>query len=74
MSYKIKTAYADGRTEEREATAEEVAQREQDALQAEQVEREMKERLQAKQAARQAGITKLMELGLTEEQALAIAG
>lgn len=74
MSFKITTTYADGRVEERDATPEEVAQRDAQIAQIAEADRLMEEQLQAKQAARQAGITKLMELGLTEEQALAIAG
>ena len=74
MSFKITTTYADGRVEERDATPEEVAQRDAQIAQIAEADRLIEEQLQAKQAARQAGITKLMELGLTEEQALAIAG
>jgi hypothetical protein len=74
MTFTIKTYYADGTMEERDATPEEVAERDAQIAQIEQADREVQAQMEAKQAARQAGIQRLMELGLTEEQALAIAG
>jgi hypothetical protein len=55
-------------------TEDEIAQRELDALQAaqEQAEREAEE--QAKADAKASGIAKLMALGLSEEEALALVG
>lgn len=70
----IRTYYKDGRTEERPMTAEEIAER--DALAAEITayaqQREAEE--EAKESARQAGLAKLIALGLTEAEAQAIIG
>lgn len=63
-----------GVTEEVELTAEEIAQMEADAaaFAAEQVAREAE--AAAKQAARESALAKLAALGLSEEEANAIAG
>ncbi len=72
MSFTIKTAYPDGRVEEREATPEEVAEREAlfADMQAAEAEREAAEA--ARKAARESALAKLSALGLTEEEAAAI--
>lgn len=70
----ITTSYPDGRTEERLATAEEVAQREADIAAAEQSEME---RAAAEKEAAQTlleGVTKLIGLGLSEPEAAAVSG
>lgn len=74
MSFTITTVYPDGRTESREATPEEVAQREADlvAFEAERVAREAAEAEAA--AVRASAIAKLAALGLTEAEAAAIIG
>lgn len=72
MSFTIVTTYPDGRVEEREATSEEVAQREADIAAA----AEMKAREEAAFAAREAALAsaraKLSELGLTEAEIAAL--
>ena len=72
MSFTITTVYPDGRTEEREATAEEVAQREAD-------EKAFAERIaheeavkEARDAALASARAKLGELGLTENEIAAL--
>lgn len=70
--WKITTTYADGRVEERLATAEEVAQREADMKAA----AEQKAHEEAVMAAREAALAsargKLAELGLTEAEIAAL--
>ena len=70
----ITTTYPDGRTEERLATAEEVAQREADVAAAE-AQRIEEERVAAeREAAKASALAKLQALGLTEVEAQIIAG
>lgn len=70
----ITTVYPDGRTEERFATEEEIAQREADVLAAAEAEAARLAEQEARMAAKFSAITKLTALGLTEEEALAIVG
>ena len=74
MSFEITTVYADGRTETRMATPEEVAQREADIAESAAQRIAFEEELAAKQAARESAIAKLAALGLSEEEAAAIIG
>ena len=70
----ITTTYPDGRTEQRQATPEEVAQREADIANAEAQEAE---RAAAEQQSAQAlfnGMSKLIGLGLSEPEAAAVSG
>jgi vacuolar-type H+-ATPase subunit E/Vma4 len=70
----ITTTYPDGRTEERLATAEEVAQREADIAAAE-AQRVAEEQAKAeREAAKASALAKLQALGLTEKEAAIIAG
>lgn len=70
----ITTVYPDGRTEERLATAEEVAQREADIAAAEAQRVAEEEALAAREAAKASALAKLQALGLTEVEAQIIAG
>jgi hypothetical protein len=74
MSFEITTVYPDGRTETRQATPEEVAQREADlvAFEAERVAREQAEA--EREAARQSAVAKLAALGLTADEVSAAFG
>lgn len=74
MSFTITTVYPDGRTETRDATPEEVAQRDADlvAFEAERVAREQE--IAEREATRASARAKLEALGLTEEEAKAIVG
>ena len=74
MSFTITTVYADGRTEVRDATPEEVAQRDADlaAFEAERVAREQAEAQAA--AAKASAISKLEALGLTADEVSAAFG
>ena len=74
MSFTITTVYPDGRTETRDATPEEVAQREADvvAFEAERVAREAAEAQAA--AAKASAIAKLEALGLTADEVSAAFG
>lgn len=74
MATKLVVNCQTGISEEIELTPEEIQQNQKDVLSAQEQQQKIDAEMQAKQAARQAGITKLIELGLTEEQALAIAG
>jgi hypothetical protein len=68
----ITTAYPDGRTEERLATAEEVAQREADIAAAE-AQRVAEEQAKAdREAARASALAKLKALGLTADEVAVI--
>lgn len=70
----ITTVYPDGRSEERLATAEEVAQREADIAAAEaQAAAEEQARVE-REAARASAVAKLAALGLTEAEVAAIVG
>jgi hypothetical protein len=74
MSFTITTVYPDGRTETRDATPEEVAQRDADlvAFEAERVAREAAEAQVA--AAKASAIAKLEALGLTTDEVSAAFG
>jgi hypothetical protein len=68
----ITTVYPDGRTEERLATPEEVAQREADTAAAE-LQRVAEEQAKAeREAARSSALAKLKALGLTADEVAAI--
>jgi vacuolar-type H+-ATPase subunit E/Vma4 len=68
----ITTVYPDGRTEERLATPEEVAQREADTAAAE-AQRVAEEQAKAeREAARASALAKLKALGLTADEVAAI--
>jgi hypothetical protein len=70
----ITTTYPDGRTEERLATPEEVAQREADIAAAE-AQRQAEEQARVeREAAKASALAKLQALGLTETEAQIIAG
>lgn len=68
----ITTVYPDGRTEERLATAEEVAQREADIAAAEAQAAAEEKALAAREAARASALAKLEALGLTADEVAAI--
>ena len=70
----ITTTYPDGRTEERLATAEEVAQREADIAAAEAQRVAEEEAEAARAAARASAQAKLAALGLTDAEVDAILG
>jgi hypothetical protein len=74
MSFTITTVYPDGRTETRDATPEEVAQRDADlvAFEAERIAREAAEAEVA--AAKASAIAKLEALGLTADEVSAAFG
>jgi hypothetical protein len=74
MSFEITTVYPDGRTETRQATPEEVAQREADlvAFEADRIAREQAEA--EREAARQSAVAKLAALGLTADEVSAAFG
>ena len=74
MSFTITTVYPDGRTESRDATPEEVAQREADlvAFEAERVARE--QAIAEREAARASAVAKLEALGLTADEVSAAFG
>jgi len=74
MSFEITTVYPDGRTETRQSTPEEVAQREADlvAFEADRVAREAAEA--EAEAAKESAQAKLAALGLTEAEIAAITG
>lgn len=70
----ITTVYPDGRTEERLATPEEVAQREAD-IAASEAQRAAEEAAKAeREAAKASAVAKLAALGLSEAEIQAIAG
>jgi hypothetical protein len=74
MSFEITTVYPDGRTETRDATPEEVAQRDADiaTFEAERVAREAAEA--EREAARASAVAKLEALGLTTDEVSAAFG
>jgi len=74
MSFTITTVYADGRTETRDATPEEVAQREADLVAFEADEQARQQAIADAEATRASALAKLEALGLSEEEARAIAG
>jgi len=70
----ITTTYPDGRTEERLATPEEVAQREADIAAAE-AQRVAEEQAKAeREAAKASALAKLAALGLTADEVAAVVG
>ena len=74
MSFTITTVYPDGRTETRDATPEEVAQREADLVAFEADEQARQQAIADAEATRASALAKLEALGLSEEEARAIAG
>ena len=74
MSFTITTVYPDGRTETRDATPEEVAQRDADlvAFEAERIAREAAEA--ERELARASAVAKLEALGLTADEVSAALG
>lgn len=74
MTFQITTVYPDGRQETRDATPEEVAQREADIAEAARVKAEEEAWIAEQQAKRASALNKLTALGLTEEEANAIIG
>ena len=74
MADVIEIDAATGAVTERSFTPEELAQREADAAAAAEAQAALEAEIAAKAAARQSALDKLMALGLTEAEALAIAG
>ena len=74
MSFTITTVYPDGRTETRDATPEEVAQRDADLVAFEADEQARQQAIADAEATRASALAKLEALGLSEEEARAIAG
>jgi len=74
MSFTITTVYPDGRTESRDATPEEVAQRDADLVAFEADEQARQQAIADAEATRASALAKLEALGLSEEEARAIAG
>lgn len=74
MPTKLVVDCSTGVTTEVELTAEEIAQREADAKAFAEAEAARKAEEEAKAAAKASALAKLAELGLTEEEAAAIAG
>jgi hypothetical protein len=72
MTYPITTIYPDGTTETRDATPEEIAQREADIAESARLKAEEDAWLAEQQQKRASAINKLTALGLTEEEAAAI--
>ncbi len=74
MSFTITTVYPDGRTETRDATPEEVAQRDADLVAFAAEEEARQQAIAEAEATRASALAKLEALGLSEEEARAIAG
>ena len=74
MSFTITTVYPDGRTETRDATPDEVAQRDADLVAFEAEEQARQQAIADAEATRASALAKLEALGLSEEEARAIAG
>ena len=74
MPTKLVVDCSTGVTTEVELTAEEIAQREADAIAYAKAESARVAEAEAKAAAKASALAKLAELGLTEEEASAIAG
>ena len=74
MTYQITTSYPDGRTETRDATPEEVAQREADIAAAEAQQAEEQARVEAYQAAAAGAVAKFTELGFSDDQIAVVLG
>jgi hypothetical protein len=73
-TFTITTVYPDGRTETRDATPEEVAQREADLVAFAAEEEARQQAIAEAEATRASALAKLEALGLSEEEARAIAG
>lgn len=73
-TFTITTVYPDGRTETRDATPDEIAQREADILEAERAKAEEEAWLADQQAKRESAKQKLAALGLTDDEISAIVG
>ena len=71
-TFTITTVYPDGTTETRDATPEEIAQREADIAEAARLKQEEDAWIAEQAAKRASAIAKLTALGLTEEEAAAI--
>jgi hypothetical protein len=69
MTYQITTIYPDGREETRNATPEEVAQREADIAEGARRKQEEEAWLADRAAKRASALAKLQALGLTEDEA-----
>lgn len=72
MTFQITTVYPDGRKEVRDATPEEVAQREADIAAMEEQKAAEEAELARQQAAKESALAKLAAIGLTEEEAATI--
>jgi hypothetical protein len=72
MTFQITTIWPDGREETRDATPEEVAQREADIAEGARRKAEEEAWLADLAAKRQSALDKLMALGLTEDEALTL--
>ena len=72
--FQVTTVYPDGTTQTRDATAEEIAQREADIAEAARLQAEEEAWIAEQQAKRASALAKLTALGLTEEEANAIIG
>jgi hypothetical protein len=73
-TFTITTVYPDGRTETRDATPEEVAQRDADLVAFAAEEEARQQAIAEAEATRASALAKLEALGLSEEEARAIAG
>lgn len=73
-TYTITTVYPDGRTETRDATPEEIAQREADVIEAARLKAEEEAWLAEQEANRASAKQKLSALGLTDQEIAAITG
>jgi len=73
-TYSITTVYPDGRTETRDATPEEVAQREADIAEAARLKAEEDAWLAEQAAKRQSARQKLAALGLDDDEITALMG
>lgn len=74
MSFTITTVYRDGTTETRDATPEEIAQREADLVAFAAEEAARQQAIADAEATKASAIAKLGALGLTLEEAAAIVG
>ena len=74
MSFTITTVYTDGSTETREATPEEVAQREADLVAFAAEEEARQQAIAEREAARASAVAKLEALGLTTDEVSAAFG
>lgn len=73
-TYTITTVYPDGTTETRDATSEEISQREADIIEGERVKTEEEAWLAEQEANRTSAKQKLSALGLTEQEIAALTG